>query len=124
MRRLENKVIVITGASNGIGLASAKLFVAHGAYVYITGRSQDTLDKAVAAIGSNITAIKSDVSNLKDIDHLMSEVQSAHGRIDVLFSNVGIAQWEPLGHISEASFDALFTSNVKGTVFLVQKLYR
>lgn len=121
MKRLENKVIVITGASNGIGLASAKLFVEHGAHVYITGRNQNTLDEAVAAIGNDVTAVKSDVSSLADIDNLISQVQAAHGRIDVLFSNVGIAQWEPLGHISEASFDDLFTTNVKGTVFLVQK---
>lgn len=121
MKRLENMVIVITGGSSGIGLAAAKLFVANGAYVYITGRNQDTLDEAVAQIGSNVTVVKGDISNLTDIDQLISEVKAAHGKIDVLLSNVGIAGWEPLGHITEASFDELFSTNVKGTVFLVQK---
>lgn len=121
MKRLENKVIVITGGNSGIGLAAAKLFVTNGAYAYITGRNQHALNEAVAKIGSNVTAVKGDISNLTDIDQLISEVKSTHGRIDVLLSNVGIANWEPLGHITEASFDELFSTNVKGTVFLVQK---
>ncbi|WP_426278780.1 SDR family NAD(P)-dependent oxidoreductase [Chryseobacterium sp. S-02] len=121
MKRLENKIVVITGGSKGIGLASAKLFVAQGAYVYIVGRNQKTLDEAVAQIEQNVTALKADVSNLADIDRLIDEVKAAHGKIDVLFSNVGNALWEPLGHITEASFDELFTTNVKGSVFLVQK---
>ena len=121
MNRLENKVALITGGNNGIGLATAKLFVAHGAHVYITGRNQTQLDEAAAQIGCNVTAIQSDVSNLDELDTLISQVKAAHGRIDVLFSNVGTAQWEPLGQITEDSFDRLFSTNVKGTTFLTQK---
>ncbi|MEI3801315.1 MULTISPECIES: SDR family NAD(P)-dependent oxidoreductase [unclassified Chitinophaga] len=75
MKRFDNKVAVITGGNGGIGLAAAKLFIAHGAHVYITGRRQEQLDDAVAQIGSNVTAIKGDVSNLTDLDHLISEVK-------------------------------------------------
>ena len=121
MKRLKNKVAVITGGSNGIGLASAKLFVEHGAYVYITGRGIEQLEEAVAQIGSNVTAVQGDVTKMEDLDHLIDKVKSVHGKIDVLYSNVGVAQFEPLGHITETSFDQVLTSNVKGTVFLVQK---
>ena len=119
--KLENKVVLITGGSDGIGLASAKLFVANGAHVYITGRNKQQLDKAVAEIGSNVTGVNGDVASMADLDRLISEVSDKHGKIDVLFSNVGTAGFEPLGYITEASFDQLFSTNVKATVFLVQK---
>lgn len=121
MKRLENKIAVITGGNGGIGLAAAKLFAEHGAHVYITGRQQDVLAAAAAEIGVNVTAVQGDVSNMADLDHLISQVKENHGKIDILFSNVGTAHFEPLGHITEESFDELFGTNVKGTVFLVQK---
>lgn len=119
--KLNNKVAVITGANSGIGLAAAKEFIEQGAHVYITGRSQEQLDKAVAELGNQVTAIQGDISKMEDIDTLISVVTEKHGKIDVLVSNVGIAHFEPLGHITEASYDQLFATNVKGTVFLVQK---
>ncbi|MGG7468769.1 SDR family NAD(P)-dependent oxidoreductase [Chryseobacterium arthrosphaerae] len=119
--KLENKVAVITGGNSGIGLATAKEFIEQGAHVYITGRRKEQLDEAVKQLGSGVTAVRSDVSNLEDIDKLIAEVKGKHGKIDVLVSNVGIAHFEPLGYISEESFDQLFSTNVKGTVFLVQK---
>lgn len=119
--KLENKVAVITGGNSGIGLATAKEFIEQGAHVYITGRRKEQLDEAVKQLGSGVTAVQSDVSNLEDIDKLIAEVKGKHGKIDVLVSNVGIAHFEPLGYISEESFDQLFSTNVKGTVFLVQK---
>ncbi|MBU3047156.1 SDR family NAD(P)-dependent oxidoreductase [Chryseobacterium indologenes] len=119
--KLENKVVVITGGNSGIGLATAKEFIEQGAHVYITGRRKEQLDEAVKQLGSGVTAVQSDVSNLEDIDKLIAEVKGKHGKIDVLVSNVGIAHFEPLGYISEESFDQLFSTNVKGTVFLVQK---
>ncbi|MBF6643885.1 SDR family oxidoreductase [Chryseobacterium indologenes] len=121
MMKLENKVVVITGGNSGIGLATAKEFIEQGAHVYITGRRKEQLDEAVKQLGSGVTAVQSDVSNLEDIDKLIAEVKGKHGKIDVLVSNVGIAHFEPLGYISEESFDQLFSTNVKGTVFLVQK---
>jgi NAD(P)-dependent dehydrogenase (short-subunit alcohol dehydrogenase family) len=121
MGRLEGKIAVITGANSGIGLASAKRFVAEGAHVYITGRRQEELDKAVQALGAGVTAVQGDVSDPDDLDRLFSKVRSDHGRIDVLFANAGVGARERLGEITETSFDLVFGVNVKGTVFTVQK---
>jgi NAD(P)-dependent dehydrogenase (short-subunit alcohol dehydrogenase family) len=122
MSRLEGKIAVITGANSGIGLASAKRFVAEGAKVYITGRRQEELDKAIQAIGTRVvTAVQGDVSNLEDLDRLFAKVRSDHGRIDVLFANAGLGAQEPLGKITVQSFDLVFGVNVKGTIFTVQK---
>jgi NAD(P)-dependent dehydrogenase (short-subunit alcohol dehydrogenase family) len=121
MGRLEGKIAVITGANSGIGLASAKRFVAEGAHVVITGRRQEELDKAVQAIGANGTAVQGDVSDVDDLDRLFAKVRSDHGRVDVLFANAGLGALEPLGKITEAAFDLVFGVNVKGAVFAVQK---
>jgi NAD(P)-dependent dehydrogenase (short-subunit alcohol dehydrogenase family) len=121
MGRLEGKIAVITGANSGIGLASAKRFAAEGAHVYITGRRQEELDKAVQAIGAGVTAVQGDVANLDDLDRLFSQVRAERGRIDALFANAGLGALEPLGKITESSFDLAFGVNVKGTVFTVQK---
>ena len=121
MGRLAGKVAVITGANSGIGLASAKRFAAEGAEVVITGRRQAELDDAVRAIGGDVLAVQGDISNQDDLDRLFDTVKSAKGRIDVLFANAGLGVLEPLGGISEASFDKTFDVNVKGTLFTVQK---
>jgi NAD(P)-dependent dehydrogenase (short-subunit alcohol dehydrogenase family) len=118
--KLNRKVAVITGGSTGIGLAAAKLFVREGAYVFITGRRQKELDEAVKAIGNNVTAIQGDVAKLADLDRLYQAVE-AKGRIDVVFANAGVAEFAPLGSITEEYFDKLFDINVKGTLFTVQK---
>ena len=120
MGRLQGKVAVITGGSTGIGLAAAKLFVKEGASVFITGRRQKELDEAVKAIGSNVTGIQGDVAKLADLDRLYQAVK-AKGRIDVVFANAGVAEFAPLGSITEEHFDKLFDINVKGTLFTVQK---
>ncbi|MDB5400289.1 MAG: hypothetical protein QOD56_628 [Gammaproteobacteria bacterium] len=121
MGRLEGKIAVITGANSGIGLASAKRFVTEGAHVYITGRRKEELDEAVQTLGAGVTAVQGDVSNLDDLDRLFSKVRSGHGRVDVLFANAGLGALEPLGKITEASFDLVFGVNVKGAIFTVQK---
>ena len=121
MKKLEGKIAVITGGSSGIGLAAAQRFVAEGAYVCITGRRQSELDTAVRQIGRNVTAVQGDVSNLADLDRLYATVQQQHGRIDVVFANAGGVELAPLGEISEAHFDKIFNSNVKGLLFTVQK---
>ena len=95
MGRLEGKIAVITGANSGIGLASAKRFVAEGAHVYITGRRQQELDEAIQAIGAGVTAIQGDVSNLEDLDRLFANVRSDHGHMDILFANAGLGAREP-----------------------------
>src|SRR6202023_1073391 len=121
MGRLEGKTAVITGGSSGIGLATAKSFAAEGANVCITGRRQEELNKAVAAIGSGAWAVQGDVSNLDDVDRIFAAVRAARGHIDVLFANAGLGAMAPVGAITEASFDLVFDVNVKGTLFTVQK---
>ena len=119
--KLEGKIAVITGGNSGIGLATAKRFVAEGALVFITGRRQKELDLAVSEIGKNVAGIQSDVSNLADIDKLYNIVKEQNGHLDILFANAGIAEFAPLGEISEEHFDKIFRINVKGLVFTVQK---
>src|SRR6201997_5138534 len=119
-KKLQGKVAVITGGTTGIGLATAKLFVKEGAYVFITGRRQKELDEAVQAIGSNVTGIQGDIAKLTDLDRLYEAVRTK-GRIDVVFANAGVAEFAPLGKITEEHFDKLFDINVKGTLFTVQK---
>jgi NAD(P)-dependent dehydrogenase (short-subunit alcohol dehydrogenase family) len=121
MNKLEGKVAVITGASSGIGLATAQRFVSEGAYVYITGRRQRELDAAVRQIGKNVTAVQGDVSQLADLDRLYATVQQQHGRIDIVFANAGVVEVASLGEISEAHLDKMFNINVKGLLFTVQK---
>jgi NAD(P)-dependent dehydrogenase (short-subunit alcohol dehydrogenase family) len=119
-KKLHGKIAVITGGTTGIGLATAKLFVKQGAYVFITGRRQKELDDAVKAIGSNVTGVQGDISKLTDLDRLYEAVTS-RGRIDVVFANAGVAEFAALGKITEEHFDRLFGINVKGTLFTVQK---
>src|SRR5687768_983786 len=121
MNKLEGKVAVITGGSSGIGLATAKRFVAEGAYVFITGRRQSELNVAVRDIGKNVTDVQGDVSNLADLDRLYSIVKQQQGRINILFANAGIGEFSRLMEISEAHFDQTFGVNVKGLLFTVQK---
>jgi NAD(P)-dependent dehydrogenase (short-subunit alcohol dehydrogenase family) len=118
--KLDGKVAVITGGTSGIGLATAKLFVQEGAYVFITGRRQKELDEAVKAIGGKVTGVRGDVSNLADLDRLYEAVR-AKGRIDVVVANAGVGEFAALGNISEEHFDKTFNVNVKGTLFTVQK---
>jgi NAD(P)-dependent dehydrogenase (short-subunit alcohol dehydrogenase family) len=121
MGKLEGEIALITGGNSGIGLATAERFVAEGAYVFITGRRQSELDAAVKQIGKNVTGVQGDVSNLADLDRLYATVKQQKGRIDILFANAGIAEFDPLGEISEAHFDKTFSVNVKGLLFTVQK---
>jgi NAD(P)-dependent dehydrogenase (short-subunit alcohol dehydrogenase family) len=121
MGKLEGEIALITGGNSGIGLATAQRFVAEGAYVFITGRRQSELDAAVKQIGKNVTGVQGDVSNLADLDRLYATVKQQKGRIDILFANAGIAEFAPLGEISEAHFDKTFSVNVKGLLFTVQK---
>ncbi len=120
-KRLEGKIAVITGGNSGIGLATAQRFVQEGAYVFITGRRQSELDKAVKRVGRNVIGVQGDVSNLADLDRLYENVKQQKGRIDVLFANAGVADVAPLGSITESHFDKIFNINVKGLLFTVQK---
>jgi NAD(P)-dependent dehydrogenase (short-subunit alcohol dehydrogenase family) len=119
--KLEGKVAVVTGGNSGIGLATAKRFVAEGAYVFITGRRQAELDAAVKEIGNNVLGVQGDVAKLGDLDRLHAIVKTRKGRIDILFANAGSAELVPLGSITEEHFDRTFNTNVKGLLFTVQK---
>src|SRR6201996_2145911 len=97
MGKLQGKVAVITGGTQGIGVATAKLFASEGAHVFITGRRQKELEEAVAAIGGNVTGVQGDVAKLADLDRLYESVGRAKGRIDIVLANAGVAEFAPLG---------------------------
>ena len=119
--KFETKVVVVTGGTSGIGLATAKRFAAEGASVFITGRRQQELDAAVKTIGGRASGVRADMSKLADIDRLYDAVQQKHSRIDVLFTNAGGGSMLPLGEITEAHYRDTFDRNVMGTLFTVQK---
>jgi NAD(P)-dependent dehydrogenase (short-subunit alcohol dehydrogenase family) len=121
MGKLDGKVAVITAATSGMALATAKLFVEQGAYVFITGRRQKQLDDAVKAIGRNVTGVQGDAGNLADLDRLYDVVKREKGRIDVLFASAGYGAYAPIGEVTEEHFDKTFDLNVRGTLFTVQK---
>ena len=121
-KKLDDRVAVITGATSGMALATAKLFVEEGAYVFITGRSQERLDKAIEEIGKNVTGVQGDAGNLADLDRLFETVEKEKDHIDVLFASAGAGELsKPLGSITEKGFDDTFNVNVRGTLFTVQK---
>jgi NAD(P)-dependent dehydrogenase (short-subunit alcohol dehydrogenase family) len=120
-KRFEDKVVVITGGSDGIGLASAKLFAEGGAFVYITGRRQALLDQSVSQIGHGAVGVRGDAANVDDLTRLYERIERDHGRVDVVFANAGMHESVPLEAIGEAHFDSLFGLNVKGVVFTVQR---
>ena len=105
----------------GIGLATAKLFVDEGAFVFITGRREPELNAAVREIGENVTGVQGDVANLGDLDRLFAQIKREKGTLDIVFANAGITPMTPLGNITEQDYDSLFNANVKGLIFTVQK---
>jgi NAD(P)-dependent dehydrogenase (short-subunit alcohol dehydrogenase family) len=122
MEKLKEKIAVITGATSGMALATAKLFVNEGAYVFVTGRRQAQLDAAVKGIGKNVTGVQGDAGNLADLDRLFETVKAKKGHIDILFASAGVGDFNvPIGSVTEASFDHTFDVNVRGTLFTVQK---
>ena len=121
MGKLDGKVAVITGATSGMALAGAKLFVDEGAHVFISGRRQEALDDAVEQIGRNVTGVQADSADLADLDRLFDAVKEEKGVVDVLWASAGAGEQGGLGEITEAQFDAAFSVNARGTLFTVQK---
>lgn len=113
MSRLNGKIAVITGGNSGIGLASAIRFAQEGAQVVIVGRRQEELDKALGLIGPHAIAIQGDIAKLDDLERIFAQIKATKGRIDVLFANAGLGDFEPIGSITEASFDRTFASTSK-----------
>ena len=121
MKKLDNKVAVITGGTSGMGLATARRFVAEGAYVFVMGRRQHELDAAVKSIGTNVTGVRGDIAKLADLDRLYEIVRTQKGRVDTVFANAGFGEFVATDAMTEAHFDMTFDVNVKGTLFTVQK---
>lgn len=122
MNRLQNKVAVITGGNSGIGLATAKEFIAEGAKVIITGRNEASVNMAIEELGSNAKGLVSDTGDMQDIKQLQSKVSALYPKIDTLFINAGIGRFAPMEFVDEAHFDELFDINVKGAYFTIQQL--
>jgi NAD(P)-dependent dehydrogenase (short-subunit alcohol dehydrogenase family) len=120
MSLLEDKIAVVTGGSSGIGLATAERFAEQGAYVFIAGRRQAELDAAVAQIGENVTAVKTDISKLDDLDRLYETV-AKRGKIDVLFAGAAFVEKMMTPEATPEHFDQIFNTNARGTYFTVQK---
>lgn len=121
MSSLKNKVAVVTGGNSGIGFATAKEFIAQGAKVVITGRNQSAIDEAVTELGSNATGIRSDAASMDDTDALVEQVKATFGKVDVLFVNAGVFFGEPVGQITEKTFDVVMGINFKGALFTTEK---
>lgn len=120
-KRFLDKVVVVTGGTSGIGLATARAFSEEGASVFVTGRRKEALDAAVKQIGGMVTGVPGDMANLADIDRLYDAVQQKHAQIDVVFANAGGGTFAPLGAITEEHYQSIFDTNVKGVIFTVQK---
>ena len=123
MSKLAGKVVVITGGSSGIGLATAKRFVEEGAYVFISGRRPSELEKAKAAIGRNVTTLQGDVASLEDLDRLYKTVRAEKGSVDIVVANAGFVEHAPLALATPEHFDKTFNINARGVFFTVQKAF-
>ncbi len=120
MNRLEGKTALITGATSGIGLASAKAFLAAGARVAISGRNQQTLDRLNEEFNGEVLTLRADAAKLSDNAPLFSAVQERFGKLDILFLNAGIARFAPVAQTSEEVFDEITNINLKGPFFTIQ----
>lgn len=121
MGKLEGKIALVTGGTSGIGLATARLFVNEGAYVFITGRREVELAAAVNQIGRNVIGIQGDVAKMADLDRLFAQIRQEKGRLDIIFANAGIAKYATVGATTEELYQSIFDINVKGVLFTVQK---
>jgi NAD(P)-dependent dehydrogenase (short-subunit alcohol dehydrogenase family) len=121
MTRLNGKTAVITGGATGVGRAAAKRFMEEGAFVFIFGRRQEALDAALADLGPNARAVTGSVSDEADLDRLYAAVKAERGTLEIVFANAGAGSQLALGKITAEHIDETFDTNVKGTIFTVQK---
>jgi len=121
MRRFNDKIVLVTGGNSGIGLDAAMAFAREGARVVITGRNQQTLDRAVEAIGKGTLGIKADSAQVSEIERVMDAVRQRHGRLDTLFVNAGVCAFSDIDAVSEDEWDWIQDVNLKGAFFTIQK---
>src|SRR3979411_2928450 len=121
MTRLNGKTAVITGGASCVGSPGGKRFAEEGAFFFIFGRRQETLDAAVAELGPNVRAVTGSVSDEGDLDRLYAAVTAGRGTLDIVFANAGVGRQLRLGEITAKHIDETFDVNVKGTIFTVQK---
>lgn len=121
MGKLDGKIALVTGATEGMGFATAQQFTAEGAFVFITGRRKEEIEKAVQKLGDSAHGINADAGSLEDIDHMYAEIMQAKGKLDVVFANAGIYKQVPWSEITEEEYDKTFATNAKGVFFTVQK---
>ncbi len=121
--RLQNKTAVITGGNSGIGFATARLFVAEGARVAITGRNPQTLDAAVNALGDRAIAVQGDLTDPQAIDRAFATIAERLGKLDILFANAGIGGATPLGQTTPEQFDSIIRTNLTSVFFTVQAAF-
>lgn len=122
MKKLNDKIALVTGGTSGIGKATAHDFIEQGAMVIITGRNQNTVDETVKELGGNAKGIVSDASKLSAIKELAEKIKEITPKIDVVFVNAGFGQFSPLEFIDEQHFDDMFNVNVKGLLFTIQQI--
>ena len=120
MGKLDGKVALITGGSEGMGFDTAKEFIREGAFVFITGRRKPELDKAVEALGRSAAGIQADSGKLEELDRMYSEIKEKKGKLDVVFANAGIYQQMPYDKVTEGFYDACVDINTKGVFFTIQ----
>ena len=117
--KLAGKSALITGGNSGIGLATARLFVAEGARVAITGRDQQTLDEAIAELGSSARSYRADITVADDRKQLFADIAKDFGKLDIVFANAGISGRTPTGTTDEALFEKVIHTNLNGAFFTV-----
>ena len=121
MGKLDGKIALITGATEGMGFATAQQFIKEGAFVFVTGRRKEEIEKAVQKLGDSAYGINADAGSLVDIDRMYAEIMQVKGKLDVVFANAGIYKQVPWNQITEEEFDKTFAINAKGVFFTIQK---
>ena len=121
MGKLDGKIALITGGSEGMGYATAQEFIEEGAFVFITGRRKPQLDKAVQNLGQQAAGIQADAGKLVDLDHMFAEIKQRKDRLDVVFANAGIYEQKPHPEVTEEFYDRCVDINMKGVYFTIQK---